>query len=115
MIRTGAGTERISNMDLPSMNVYVDWFNVMTYDFHGGWELKTGHNAPLYKNDDETATDIAPSFIKSKYNCHAAIEGYLAAGIPSKNILFGLPLYGRGWQGLLLFISFYMKNRILDV
>jgi chitinase len=60
----------------------------MTYDFHGGWESKTGHNAP--------------SFIKSKYNCHTAIEAYLAAGISSDKILFGLPSYGRGWQGLLI-------------
>jgi len=89
-------------MDLPGMLVYLDWFNVMTYDFHGGWETKTGHNAPLYKNDAETTSDIAPSFIKSKYNCDAAIQAYLAAGVPSNKILMGLPLYGRGWQGLLI-------------
>ena len=101
------------------MSTYLDWINVMTYDFHGefhsfktsylqlflhatgGWESKTGHNAPLFKNDAETTTDIAPSFIKSKYNCHAAIQGYLAAGVPVQKILMGLPLYGRGWQGLL--------------
>ena len=35
MHRTGAGTERIADLDLPSMSKYVDWFNVMTYDFHG--------------------------------------------------------------------------------
>ncbi len=70
--------------------------------FIGGWEEKTGHNAPLYKNDAETASDIAPSFIKSKYNCDAAIQAYLAAGVPSNKILMGLALYGRGWQGLLI-------------
>jgi chitinase len=106
MDRTGAGTERIADMDLPGMTIYLDWFNVMTYDFHGGWESTTGHNAPLYKNDTETASDIAPSFIKSKYNCDAAIQAYLAAGVPSNKILMGLPLYGRGWQGLLMNFSF---------
>jgi chitinase len=106
MDRTGAGTERIADMDLPGMTIYLDWFNVMTYDFHGGWESTTGHNAPLYKNDTETASDIAPSFIKSKYNCDAAIQAYLAAGVPSNKILMGLPLYGRGWKGLLMNFSF---------
>ena len=50
-------------------------------------------------NEAETATDIAPSFIKSKYNCHASVQGYLAAGAPRSKLVMGLPLYGRGWQG----------------
>lgn len=99
-VATGAGTERIEDMDLIGMIKYLDWINVMTYDFHGGWESKTGHNAPLYKNNDETVEDIAPSFIKSKYNCDAAIQSYLSIGVPSRKILLGLPLYGRGWQGV---------------
>jgi len=95
----GAGTERIADMDLAGMATYLNWFNVMSYDFHGGWEAKTGHNAPLYKNNAETTSDVAPSFIKSRYNCDAAIQAYLAAGVPSEKILMGLGLYGRGWQG----------------
>ncbi|CAF1186430.1 unnamed protein product [Adineta ricciae] len=97
---TGATAKTIANMDLPGMIPYLDWINVMTYDFHGGWEATTGHNAPLYKNDGEAVSDIAPSFIKSKYNCDAAIQAYLAAGVPSEKVLLGLPLYGRGWQGV---------------
>jgi chitinase len=65
----------------------------------GGWESKTGHNTPVYKDDNETATDVAPTFIKSKYNCNAALEGYIAAGVPRSKIVMGLALYGRGWQG----------------
>ncbi|CAF1395041.1 unnamed protein product [Rotaria sordida] len=99
-VASGAGTERIADMDLSGMSAYVDWFNVMTYDFHGGWEAKTGHNAPLYKNNDETTSDVAPSFIKSKYNCDAAIKAYITGGAPSTKILMGLSLYGRGWQGV---------------
>ncbi|CAF0868601.1 unnamed protein product [Rotaria sp. Silwood1] len=99
-VATGAGTERIGDMDLLGMLAYLDWFNVMTYDFHGGWETKTGHNAPLYKNNDETTSDVAPSYIKSRYNCDAAIQAYIRAGVPSTKILMGLPLYGRGWKGV---------------
>ncbi|CAF0996804.1 unnamed protein product [Adineta steineri] len=101
-VATGAGTERIADMDVAGMSTYLDWINVMTYDFHaaGGWESKTGHNAPLFKNDDETTADVAPSFIKSKYNCHEAIQGYIAAGTPRSKLIMGLGLYGRGWQGV---------------
>ncbi|CAF1533074.1 unnamed protein product [Rotaria magnacalcarata] len=99
-VATGAGTERIGDMDLSGMSTYLDWINVMTYDFHGGWDTKTGHNAPMYKNDAETATDISPSFIKSRYNCHAAIQAYIAANVPRSKLIMGLGLYGRGWQGI---------------
>ena len=66
----------------------------------GGWDSKTGHNAPLYANEQETVADVAPSFIKSKYNCHAAVQGYIAAGAPRSKLVMGLGLYGRGWQGV---------------
>jgi len=36
---------------------YLDYINVMTYDFHGGWESKTGHNAPLFARPDETGNN----------------------------------------------------------
>lgn len=32
---------------------YLDIINVMCYDYHGGWEKRTGHNAPLYARPDE--------------------------------------------------------------
>ena len=28
--------------DVPQVSKYVDIINLMTYDFHGGWETKTG-------------------------------------------------------------------------
>lgn len=36
---------------------YLDFINVMTYDFHGKWEKKTGHNCPLYAHRDEKDDD----------------------------------------------------------
>ncbi|CAF1034663.1 unnamed protein product [Didymodactylos carnosus] len=99
-IATGAGTERIADMDLKNMVKYLDWINVMTYDFHGGWDTITGHNAPMYMNPDDAAADVAPGYIKSRYNSHSAIQAYIAAGVPREKLLFGLGLYGRGWQGV---------------
>jgi len=31
----------------------LDWVAVMTYDFHGQWDKKTGHVAPLYFHPDD--------------------------------------------------------------
>ncbi|CAG2178646.1 unnamed protein product [Oppiella nova] len=44
--------------NVPEMNKYLDFINVMAFDMHGSWEHKTGHVAPLYAgdNDNETQT-----------------------------------------------------------
>jgi chitinase len=82
------------------MNKYLDWFNVMTYDFHGSWEAKTGHNTQMYEDKNDTSSDAPPAFIKSKYNCDTAIQAYIKAGIPREKIIMGMALYGHGWQGV---------------
>jgi len=33
---------------VPELAKYLDFFNVMTHDFHGQWEMQIGHNAPLF-------------------------------------------------------------------
>ena len=38
----------MSRYDVPEVVKYVDFLNVMTYDFHGHWEGEVGHNSPLY-------------------------------------------------------------------
>lgn len=34
--------------DVPEIAKYLDFINVMTYDFHGQWERTVGHNSPLF-------------------------------------------------------------------
>ena len=34
--------------DVPEISKYLDFINIMTYDFHGQWENTVGHNAPLF-------------------------------------------------------------------
>ncbi|CAF2689286.1 unnamed protein product [Rotaria sp. Silwood2] len=99
-VATGASPQCIADMDLVGMATYLDWINVMTYDYHGGWETKTGHNAPLYKNDAETVDDISSVCIKSKLNIHASIQAYIDAGVSRNKLILGIPLYGRGWTGV---------------
>ena len=28
---------------------YLDYVSIMTYDYHGQWDKKTGHVAPMYQ------------------------------------------------------------------
>jgi chitinase len=71
--------------DYAALARYVDWFNLMAYDFHGSWTNHAGHNAPLYA----PATDNDGSG-------HQGIQ-YLRnqRGIPKEKILLGVPFYGK--------------------
>lgn len=42
--------------DIPNLSKYVDFINLMTYDFHGAFDSdhKVGHHAPLYPSSNET-------------------------------------------------------------
>ncbi|OTF69124.1 hypothetical protein BLA29_007138, partial [Euroglyphus maynei] len=37
-----------SGYDVPEVNKYLDFINIMTYDFHGDWEKNVAHNSPLF-------------------------------------------------------------------
>jgi len=39
--------------DFKGLTPIVDFYNVMTYDFHGPWTPVTGHNSPLFSSDPE--------------------------------------------------------------
>ncbi len=40
--------------DVPVLSKYLDIINVMTYDYHGHWDKKTGHVAPLSDYEGST-------------------------------------------------------------
>ena len=39
--------------DIPSIARDLDWIAVMTYDYHGHWDKKTGHVSPMYAHPDD--------------------------------------------------------------
>lgn len=39
--------------DVSEISKYFDWISIMTYDFHGQWDKKTGHVAPLFTLPDD--------------------------------------------------------------
>ncbi|MFC7440574.1 glycosyl hydrolase family 18 protein [Laceyella putida] len=92
-IASGASPNYVQNTELGQVKDYVDWINIMTYDFHGGWENVSGHNAPLYVDPSD------PSPNKNDFNVAAAVQNHINAGVPASKIVMGMPFYGRGWQG----------------
>ena len=91
-----AGPTTMNNFELNLLHPYVDWINLMAYDFHGGWEQATNHQAPLYP----ATGDPTPFPGNLQWNSSSAVAGYLAAGVPPLKINLGMPFYGRGWSGV---------------
>ncbi len=83
-----AGPGMYQNLELKDLSGVLDWFNLMTYDFHGVWSKDSNFTAPLYRARDD------PYPLN---NVDAAVQGYLKAGVPPRQITLGMPFYGRGW------------------
>ncbi len=89
-IATIAGPGVFTQLELGPVAAAVDWFNVMTYDFHSG--SKIAHfNAPLY-----TATgDPTPG-----YTVDSTMRRYIAGGVSPSKLVVGVPFYGRVYGGI---------------
>lgn len=97
-IASAAGFDKLVNFDLAAMHPYLDFINVMSYDFFGAWDLSTtGHQAGFRANP--AMTTVNPE-IRAKYNLQWAIEHHLAQGVPASKIVPGVAFYGRSWGGV---------------
>ncbi|MEW6121122.1 MAG: glycosyl hydrolase family 18 protein [Pseudomonadota bacterium] len=87
-VASPAGADKIATFNLEGLAPYVDFFNLMAYDFHGGWESTTGHQAPLYDT------------VGGNYDIATAVQLYLDAGVAPSAIVLGAPMYTRAWSGV---------------
>ncbi len=87
-IASGASHKSIDPIDWARVARSVDQIGVMTYDFQGPWSHDTGFVAPLRSNDPRTETVAS------------VIDAYIAAGVPPRQLLMGLPFYAYQWHNV---------------
>jgi chitinase len=87
-IATGANQAYIDNTELDRASQYLDYVNIMTYDFRGSWSDRTGHHSNLY----DSKGDPDPQ------STHAAVLRHIRAGVPREKIVVGAAFYGRAWK-----------------
>lgn len=91
MLLTMAASSHPRTLDWLSKDLLLetmDWINVMTYDYAGGWASFAGHNAPL------TPSSRVPA--EGRQSLTTTFDYLLnKRGLPPDRLAIGLPLYGR--------------------
>jgi chitinase len=84
---------KIDAADYGGAAQYLDWYNVMTYDYFGGFN-GSGPTAP------HSPLTSYPGIPQAGFNSDAAIQKLKSKGVPSSKLLLGIGFYGRGWTGV---------------
>ncbi|RZF42582.1 hypothetical protein LSTR_LSTR001377 [Laodelphax striatellus] len=88
-----AGIEYIDKgYDIPKLNRYLDFMNILSYDYHSAFEPAVNHHSPLYslQEDDEYNFD-------AELSIDYTIKHYLKLGADRDKLVLGIPTYGRSY------------------
>lgn len=72
--------------DMAEAQKYLDFINIMTYDFIVQGDKPTGHHTNLYADG------------RKKRSAENAVLDHVDAGIPIEKLVMGMAFYGRSWQ-----------------
>ncbi|MGA7299564.1 MAG: glycoside hydrolase family 18 protein [Candidatus Sulfotelmatobacter sp.] len=88
-----AGSQNYSNIELAKVAAQLDFLNLQGYDLNGTWESVTNDAASLFDSRQD------PNAGQGLYD-DAVVSAYLEAGVPARQLVLGVPLYGYGWTGV---------------
>ncbi|UTW68177.1 T9SS type A sorting domain-containing protein [bacterium SCSIO 12643] len=78
---------KLAGFNWTSLNTTMDYYNMMSYDMHGGWSNKAGHNSPLYPYTNQETAGLS---------WHTTFQYLVSQGVSPSKINMGVGFYGRG-------------------
>jgi chitinase len=85
-IASGGFRSYLEVNDLAEAQKYLDFINIMAYDYYTGGDQTTGHHANLFPNG------------KKGLSAQKTVEEHIEFGVPAEKIVLGVPFYGRMWK-----------------
>lgn len=80
---------KLNYLDAKGMEPYVDYMNIMTYDYTGTWESTlNGYNSPIFGEGDTT------------WCIENSVQWFLDRGVNPGKLNIGCPLYGYGFKNV---------------
>ncbi|WP_148716630.1 glycosyl hydrolase family 18 protein [Chitinolyticbacter meiyuanensis] len=84
-VTVGGKQDQLSALALPQLVLAADFAIVLAFDYHGAWDRRTGHNAPLSGDGDSVS---------------AAMRTLALRGVPGSRLVLGIDNQGDGWTGV---------------
>ncbi|KZT08322.1 glycoside hydrolase family 18 protein [Laetiporus sulphureus 93-53] len=82
-IAAPCGPQNYQKLHAREMDQYLDFWNLMAYDFAGSWDSIANHQANLFGG---------------QINASQSVQWYMSKGIASDKLILGIPLYGRSFM-----------------
>jgi chitinase len=85
-----AGAQSYQHLDVAGMDRYLDFWNLMAYDYSGSWDGTAGHQANLFPSSSNPSS--------TPFSTVGAVDHYLSRGVRPDKLVLGMPLYGRAFE-----------------
>ena len=79
--------DRNQVFDIKTLNPYIDLYQLMAYDYYGGFSSMAGPVAPLHSSSTFGKLSVSNS-----------VNYYLKQGIEKSKLIVGVPYYGASWN-----------------